>query len=162
MDCVDCHNRPTHVYRMPEQEIDDAIQQGRISRELPYIRREGLAALRAEYDSHAGAREGIAKALTDYYRLEHAELAATKAGLIESAAGVLGEVYALNVFPDMNVTWGTYPDDIGHQYFNGCFRCHDDEHVTADGEEISQDCFTCHSLLAMDEEDPEILAELQP
>jgi hypothetical protein len=46
--------------------------------------------------------------------------------------------------------------------FPGCFRCHDDEHRTADGQTISQDCSTCHSLLAVEEENPEILATLNP
>ena len=26
MDCIDCHNRPTHVYRTPEEAIDEATQ----------------------------------------------------------------------------------------------------------------------------------------
>ena len=60
----------------------------------------------------------------------------------------------------MNVSWGTYPNHNGHESSPGCFRCHNDEHATADGEVISQDCFTCHALLAMEEEAPEILETL--
>jgi hypothetical protein len=162
MDCIDCHNRPTHVYRTPEQEIDDALRLGRIARSLPWVRREGLKALRGAYPSHAAAREGMLVALESYYREQHPEVASGSAELIRQAATALGEIYATNVFPEMNVTWGTYPDFIGHQYYDGCFRCHDDEHVTAEGEAISQDCFTCHTLLAMEEENPAILADLQP
>jgi hypothetical protein len=62
----------------------------------------------------------------------------------------------------MNVVWGTYPNHIGHEASPGCFRCHDEEHTTAEGETISQDCYTCHSLLAMEEEDPQILSDLNP
>ena len=80
----------------------------------------------------------------------------------ELFATALGDIYTVNVFPSMEVTWGTYPDQSGHQESPGCFRCHNDEHVTADGEVISQDCFTCHTLLAMEEEEPEVLEMLQP
>jgi len=75
---------------------------------------------------------------------------------------VLAEIYCTNVFPTMKIAWGTYPNHVGHQDFPGCFRCHDDSHKTAQGETISQDCATCHTLLAMEEEKPEILSQLQP
>ncbi|MCP3995178.1 MAG: cytochrome C, partial [bacterium] len=160
MDCVDCHNRPSHVYRLPEQEVDAAIESGLISRDLPFIRREGVRILQAEYDSHEAARIGIAEALRTYYRANHADVAAALADRIEEAAEQLGEFYCSNVFPAMKVTWGTYPDHIGHTISDGCFRCHNDEHITDAGDVISQDCSTCHALLALEEEDPEILAML--
>ena len=159
MDCVDCHNRPTHVYRMPEQELDLAIQEGRIPASLPYIRREGVRALKSEYGSHAEASSGIDSAITAFYESNHP---GADAALIEQASRTLSEIYGTNVFPEMNVGWGEYPDHIGHERFPGCFRCHSDAHSTEDGEVISQDCFTCHSLLAMEEEDPEILQQLVP
>jgi nitrate/TMAO reductase-like tetraheme cytochrome c subunit len=162
MDCVDCHNRPTHVYFLPEQAVDDAIEHGQISRELPFVRREALRVLRAEYASHDEAAAGIAESLRAYYAGEHPQAAAQQAGAIATAADVLGRIYATNVFPAMNVQWGTYPNHIGHQYFDGCFRCHDDEHKSEDGQSISQDCDTCHSLLAIEEQDPEILAQVRP
>jgi hypothetical protein len=121
-----------------------------------------MKAIRQEYDSHEAAREKIAATLDEYYRGNHAEVAASSAQLIAEASTALGDLYVANVFPSMNVSWGTYPNFIGHQYYDGCFRCHDDEHVTEDGEAISQDCFTCHTLLAMEEEEPGILEELQP
>jgi hypothetical protein len=60
----------------------------------------------------------------------------------------------------MRVGWGTYPDNLGHQDFTGCFRCHDGEHTSADGRTIASDCETCHSLLALDDPDPAILKTL--
>ena len=79
-----------------------------------------------------------------------------------AAAGrALGDIWAWNVFPKMNVKWGTYKNHIGHSLDMstevGCFRCHSGEHATADGRTISQDCTTCHSVLAQEEKDPEIL-----
>lgn len=162
MDCVDCHNRPTHIYRMPGPEIDAAIQQGKIDRSLPYVRREGLRLLRQSHASHAEARQALAEGLAAYYRENHPEVAAASAASIDAAGRALGDLYAYNVFPQMNVDWGTYPNHLGHQDFPGCFRCHDDEHTAADGSSISQDCSTCHTLLAMEETDPEVLQMLQP
>ena len=69
-------------------------------------------------------------------------------------------IYNRNIFPDMNVTWGTYPINIGHTDFPGCFRCHDDGTTPQDGTKITQDCSACHNLLAMDEASPKILTDL--
>lgn len=162
MDCVDCHNRPTHIYRTPEEEIDNALRLGNISRSLPYVRREGLAALRQEYASHELAREGIASTLAAYYREEHPDVATSSAALVEQAARALSGIYETNVFPSMKVTWGTYPSFLGHRDHDGCFRCHDSEHVTPAGEAISQDCSICHTLLAVEEPAPAILEQFGP
>jgi nitrate/TMAO reductase-like tetraheme cytochrome c subunit len=161
MDCVDCHNRPTHIYRSPELELDNALLDRRIDTALPYVRREGLKALKAEYPTSEAARAGISKAITDFYRQSYPQLATEKAAQIEAAGRALGDIWNWNVFPEMNVKWGTYRNHIGHtpDMSNdvGCFRCHDEQHKTSDGVTISQDCSTCHSLLAQDERDPAIL-----
>jgi nitrate/TMAO reductase-like tetraheme cytochrome c subunit len=162
MDCVDCHNRPTHIYRVPEQEVDTAIEDGSIPRSLPYVRREAVRALRGEYASQDEAQEGIAAAMRAFYEENHPEIALARREEIDKVGRILGDLYSYNVFPSMNLEWGTYPDHLGHVNFPGCFRCHDDEHATADGEVISQDCDTCHTLLAMEETDPEVLAVLKP
>jgi nitrate/TMAO reductase-like tetraheme cytochrome c subunit len=60
----------------------------------------------------------------------------------------------------MKVTWGTYPNNLGHQNFPGCFRCHDDNHKSRAGKAITQDCSACHDLLAMDEENPQLIPEI--
>ena len=56
-------------------------------------------------------------------------------------------VYTHNVFPWMNLNWGTHPNHIGHENSPGCFRCHDDMHRSQDGRTISQDCELCHKLM---------------
>ncbi|UCF66948.1 MAG: NapC/NirT family cytochrome c [Acidobacteriota bacterium] len=162
MDCVDCHNRPTHIYGLPKKEVAEAIKRGRISRELPFISRESVRALEQDYASHEEARERISAAITAFYGENFPELASSRADEIAEAGRVVGDIYSENVFPSMKVYWGTYPDHIGHEQSPGCFRCHDDEHATDAGETISQDCATCHSLLAWSESDPEILSSLNP
>jgi hypothetical protein len=162
MDCIDCHNRPTHIYGSPDRLVASAIKDGRIPSDLPFVARESIEALTAEYSSHEQAREQIAAAIEQFYRDNYPEIAAERAEAVRRAAASLSDIYATNVFPAMNVTWNTYPDHIGHERSPGCFRCHDDEHQTDEGELISQDCSTCHSLLAWEEQDPEILATLKP
>lgn len=162
MDCVDCHNRPSHTFHSPEDEVDLAIRDGKIARDLPFVRREGVRLLRGDYPSHEAATAAILAGLKEFYARERPEIAAGRAPAIEAAAAALAEGYRSNVFPNMKVTWGTYPNHIGHESTPGCYRCHDEEHKTAEGRTISQDCATCHSLLAMQEEDPEILKTLSP
>ncbi|MDV7394244.1 hypothetical protein RZS08_22880, partial [Arthrospira platensis SPKY1] len=81
---------------------------------------------------------------------------------LEAAIAELGEIWATNVFPAMKITWGTYPSHIGHEDTPGCFRCHTFEFATAEGRVVTTDCNACHSILALEEEDPPILAQLSP
>ena len=162
MDCVDCHNRPTHIYRSAEDEVDLAIETGRIAQSLPFIKREGVRALKVEYDSHAAARTGIAADIAQYYASNYPEVATAQADDIDAASAALGDIFSWNVFPHMKVTWGTYPDHIGHEDGPGCFRCHNRQHKTEDGEGISRRCATCHTILAEGEQNPEILTTLNP
>lgn len=162
MDCIDCHNRPTHIYRLPGRALDEALAGGRVSGDLPYIKREALAALTADYADEAAARAGIAARLTGFYRESYPEVAAQRAEALAQAIDVTQRIWARNVFPEMKVGWGTYTDHIGHQDAPGCFRCHDEQHATPEGATISQDCSTCHSLLALEEEQPAVLETLFP
>ncbi len=115
MDCLDCHNRPTHIYRQPGDEVDRALEQGRIDRTLPFIKREAVQALKVRYASHDEARVGLAKAVETFYAQHYAELLKSKADAISAAGRTLGDIYALNVFPSMQVFWDTYPNHLGHQ-----------------------------------------------
>jgi hypothetical protein len=73
---------------------------------------------------------------------------------------VLG-IWQRNIFPEMKITWGTYVNNIGHNDYPGCFRCHDEKHKTQDGKKmITQDCNACHVMLAMEENKPKILKDL--
>ena len=133
MDCIDCHNRPSHVYRLPEDEVDAALAEGRISRTLPYVRREAIRVLRNPYTTLEEAREGIALQLAAFYEAQDPAFASAQRPAIEQAATELTRLWSYNVFPEMKVDWGTYPNHIGHEMSDGCFRCHNDEHQTADG-----------------------------
>ena len=162
MDCVDCHNRPSHNYQAPESEIDTAMRDGLIDKTLPFVRREALRIIDAEYASHEEAREVITAELTQYYQDNYPDVAGARADDIAAAAVALGDIYSVNVFPQMKVWWNTYPEHIGHESSDGCFRCHGKKLRTAERETISRDCDTCHSILAEREENPEILTQLNP
>ena len=162
MDCVDCHNRPSHNYQAPDSEIDVAIRDGLIDRTLPFVRKEALRIIDAEYPSHEEARQAISAQLTEYYEENYPDVATERADAILQAATTLGDIYSVNVFPQMKVWWNTYPEHIGHERSDGCYRCHGKRLRTAEREQISRDCDVCHTVLAEREENPAILTQLNP
>jgi hypothetical protein len=160
MDCVDCHNRPTHAFQLPERAMDEALTAGRIDRTLPFVKKQGVAALRAEYPDRTTASQKISQTITDFYRTKYPQIYQTRRPVVETAAQQVAAIYMRNVFPEMRLTWGTHPNNIGHDDFLGCFRCHDGKHKTPDGRAINDDCSACHQVLAMEEKDPKVLADL--
>ena len=106
------------------------------------------------------ARRAIEAGLPAFYREKYPDLQSKEAAAIEAAAVAVRDIYLRNVFPDMKLTWGTHPNNVGHDDFPGCFRCHDDKHKSADGKVVSQECEACHTILAMEESEPQILKDL--
>lgn len=162
MDCVDCHNRPSHIYQSPGPAIDRALETGLIDRTLPFIKREGLRIIKTQYESHEAARDGISEELSAFYAGAYPGIASERADAIAAAGTALGDIYSVNIFPQMEVWWDTYPNHIGHEQSDGCFRCHKRSMRTADREQVSNECETCHVLLAEEEEDPDIMSVLRP
>jgi hypothetical protein len=160
MQCVDCHNRPTHTFELPERAVNTALASGAISSTLPFIRKKGVELVKAEYASSEDAAQKIPSALAGYYQQNYASVAAERSNDIGQAGKALVAIYSRNVFPDLKVTWGTYSNNLGHTDFPGCFRCHDGSHATADGKTITQDCNACHNALAVEEASPEVLKTL--
>src|SRR6185503_6369455 len=113
--------------------------------------------LKANYRTSSEAAEKIPKELDGFYRQNYPKLHAQRAREVQGAAQALLAIYNRNVFPDLRVSWGTYPNNLGHVDFPGCFRCHDGGHATPQGEAIAGDCNSCHETLASDEASPEIL-----
>lgn len=159
MDCVDCHNRPTHTFEMPAGAVDRAMVAGAIPL-LPYVKKQTVDLLQKNYRTQDDAAAAIPAALEQYYKQNYAAVYNSRHEDIRRAANTTVAIYRRNVFPNMRVAWGTYPNNIGHMDFTGCFRCHDDAHAAPDGKKIMQDCNTCHQMLAMDEPQPKILTDL--
>ncbi len=160
MDCMDCHNRPSHTFQLPERAVDHAMADARISRTLPYIKKQAVEVLRADYPSREQATAKIAAALEEFYRSKYPEVYRSHRSQVQAAVQQVQNIYLRNVFPQMKVTWGTYPNNIGHDDFLGCFRCHDGSHSTSKGRTITQDCNACHTILAMEDSNPKILKDL--
>jgi hypothetical protein len=160
MDCVDCHNRPTHAFELPDRAVDTAMVEGRISPQLPWIKKKAVEVLRVEYPDRQTAEQKILQSLTEFYRQEYPDTYRQHRAMVESAADAVRKIYLRNIFPEMKVTWGTHPNNIGHTDFLGCFRCHDGNHVAKDGRVIKNDCDSCHTVLAMQETNPKILRDL--
>jgi hypothetical protein len=147
MDCMDCHNRPSHPFSAsPERAVDAAMAIGEIPRSLAFARREAVEALRVDYKDRATADEQIAQRLRNFYAQRDAGVAKGHGSEIDQLVRGTRNVYSRNVFPAMRVTWGTYPNHLGHTDAPGCFRCHDDQHKASDGRVIRQDCDLCHDM----------------
>lgn len=142
MDCMDCHNRPAHTLApTAERAVNQAMAEGRIPRSLPFVHREAVAALKGTYASRDAATAGIARALSGFYM----DKTSDRAAVGQAIAGAQ-DTWSRNVFPTMRVSWGTYPNHLGHLDAPGCFRCHDDNHKAKDGTVIRQDCELCHAM----------------
>jgi len=160
MDCVDCHNRPTHAFELPEGAVNAQMAGGSISPDLPYIRKKAVEFLKAEYPDRDTARQRIADGINSFYRTNYPAIYNSRRAIIEQSAGSVANIYLRNIFPEMKVSWGVHPNNLGHTDFPGCFRCHDGSHVSADGQTITNDCSACHNLLAVDEQNPKVLENL--
>lgn len=147
-DCVDCHNRATHIYEYPSEAIDRRMAAEKIDPSLPYIKREALKAVSAHYVDTAAAREGIANSISGFYRREYPNIAGSKFDAIDKSIEAVQAVYARNIHPYMNITWGSYPSFLGHKNNSGCFRCHNENMVDEAGQPVPADCAMCHSILA--------------
>jgi nitrate/TMAO reductase-like tetraheme cytochrome c subunit len=141
MDCLDCHSRPAHTFETSAaRAVDEALGRGAMSASIPFLRREAVRALAAEYPSRDAALAQIEQTMRAALPtpIDEAEL--------RRAIGVTKAIYQRSVFPTMKVGWGTYKVQSGHTSSDGCFRCHDDEHKTRDGAAIRQDCEMCHTI----------------
>jgi hypothetical protein len=160
MQCVDCHNRAAHSFEVPETAIDSEMSAGHIPADLPFVKKTGLDLVKAQYNSEDEAAAKIASGLNDFYRQKYPDISGKRSNDVNAAAQGLLVVWRRNVFPDLKVTWGTYPNNLGHADYPGCFRCHDDSHATAEKKTITQDCAACHTAVAVEETSPEILKSL--
>lgn len=161
MDCVDCHNRPTHVFMPPDQAVDQSLLTRRLDASLPYVKQQSVLALTGNYASTDAATAGIAKSLREFYETKYPDLTKTKQFEIRNAVEEVQQIYQRTTFPEMKVNWQTHPDNIGHLYFSGCFRCHDGQHVSPDGKVIPKRCDTCHTVMHQQEGASEVASPIE-
>jgi nitrate/TMAO reductase-like tetraheme cytochrome c subunit len=159
MDCIDCHNRPSHIFKLPATEVDTAMEIGRIDATLPFIKKVGVETL-TEAKGGENDLNLIEQKVRGFYTEKYPDLLKSTPERVDTAIAELQAIWKRNVFPKMGLTWGTHPNNLGHENFPGCFRCHDDKLQDAAEKPVGQDCEACHKVLAWDETDPEILQQL--
>ena len=141
MDCRDCHNRPAHQFRAPGDAVELAMSLGKISTKLPNIKKEAFLALMGATSTKEEGLEKIAASLRKAY---------TNSAELDGSIAAIQAIYRQNFFPEMKTDWRTYPNNIGHKDWPGCFRCHDGKHKSSDGKRTlgASDCNSCHTILA--------------
>jgi len=141
MDCIDCHNRPAHVYPTANDAVERSMATGAISTKLPSVKRTVVQALtQEEITTSAEAPGKIAEFLKAKYK-DHEDLPTT----IAEAQ----RIYSESIFPERKADWRVYPNNIGHKDWAGCFRCHDDKHKSDKGETVrASDCTSCHTIIS--------------
>jgi nitrate/TMAO reductase-like tetraheme cytochrome c subunit len=145
MDCLTCHNRITHLVPQPENAMDSLLSNGTIDSSIPEIRLKGIQVLRATYASQAQALEGIA-ALRDYYRVYYPTYYTENQQKIQTAVESIQNVFQQSVYLEQKSDWNSHPNNVGHKYSPGCFRCHDGKHLNPEQEAIRMECNLCHSI----------------
>jgi nitrate/TMAO reductase-like tetraheme cytochrome c subunit len=147
MDCLDCHNRPSHNFLSPNEAVDIAMETGRLDPKTPWLKSKVVDALVQPYATQPEALKKIDEALRKTY-----------AGnpKVDTIVSETQSIYKNNFFPEMKADWRSYPDHLSHKEWDGCFRCHDGKHqVMVDGKPaggktttIKADCKACHLILA--------------
>ncbi|WP_212228782.1 cytochrome c3 family protein [Carboxylicivirga mesophila] len=143
MDCMDCHNRPSHNYMLPQQFVDAGMASGTIPL-LPEIKRISMEILKDPYPTSDSAFVVIKSQLQSFYAANYPEVSPEE---LDKAVEGISDGYLRNIFPEMQASWDVYSDHIGHIEYNGCFRCHNDTHLSINSEKITRDCDACHSIL---------------
>jgi hypothetical protein len=160
MDCIGCHNRAAHSFDTAEGALDKMMADGSPNASLPFLHKQGLALLNAKYGSQGEAKARIASGLVAFYRSQYPSVWDAQRTQVETSAKTLVKIYVENVFPSMNVAWGTHPNNIGHTDSAGCFRCHDGSHTSKSGVTITNDCSICHNLVVVNQANPSQLTSL--
>ena len=148
MDCLDCHNRPSHDYKVPQNFIDAYIASGALSKDLPDIKSLTMGILVEDFPTTDSAFASIKTQINEYYEIMYPELLESKKQDINNAIASVQEGYSKNFFPLMKVKWSEYPNHLGHLETDGCYRCHNNRHSTSQGKVISRDCNLCHNITA--------------
>lgn len=160
LDCLDCHNRPSHYYKTKEEALDEAFARGDMDPKIPMLRKVALEVLGAKYATAKEADQKIPVALEAEWKKVAPAGSENRAGELRKAGDALRALFARNVFPDMKAGWDTYPDFRGHTQAPGCFRCHAEELKTKAGKTPTQDCAVCHQVAVVEEKGPAVVKDL--
>jgi hypothetical protein len=145
VDCIDCHNRPSHIYQPPDVMVNRALAAGTIDRRFPSVKETAVNLLEADYETTEEALRTIEESLRENYNPESS--GGITSASVEQAIDTVKTIYSWSHFPEHGVDWKVYPNHIGHRSFPGCSRCHTEEHQSEDGDTIDSDCGLCHEFV---------------
>jgi hypothetical protein len=145
MDCIDCHSRPAHQFETPDVAVDRALAAGAMPSTLPWVKSISVDTLSKAYKSRDAAHTEMRRSVAAFYADKYPDVAAARSAEVQKLADGLVAIYDRNVFPEMDVSWKTYPSNLGHRNSPGCFRCHDGKHVSQGGKVLPSACDTCHT-----------------
>jgi nitrate/TMAO reductase-like tetraheme cytochrome c subunit len=148
MDCMDCHNRPSHIYNSPDYALDLALLTDRVDRSLPSIKELAVGVMERDFETEQEALQVIATEINDYYQTEYPDIYETRREDIATTVDAVQHAFSQNIFPEMKVRWDEYPGNLGHFDSPGCMRCHKATLVGEKGQQITTDCKACHSILS--------------
>jgi hypothetical protein len=148
LDCIDCHNRPSHDYTPPAVAVNLALATGTLSQDLPFIRKVGVDLLNAEYETTEEANQTIASDLQTFYAEEYPTEASDLAARIAQAESTLLDIYNNNFFPEMETDYRARTNNLSHFVNDGCYRCHGGNQVNESGANVTASCDTCHIIVA--------------
>jgi hypothetical protein len=145
MDCVTCHNRVTHTFEQPVDSVDQAMSNGLIDPNIPFIHKKAVDVLSVKYESHDEAMKAIS-AIEEDYKRNLFDVYSTNGEKIKSAIAEIKTIYDSSVFLDQKVDFTTHPNNLGHINAPGCFRCHDGKHLNDKNEAVRLECNVCHAV----------------
>ena len=145
MDCLDCHNRPSHVFRTPNRALDEAMDRGRIDPRLPGLKKAVLDLFERPYKTRAEGEAALRAALDAWAKERKIDPGQPAA---EAAREEVLRIFRINMFPEHGVDYRAFVDNRGHFEYRGCERCHDGRHKTPDGKKaVTMKCDACHLLV---------------
>ena len=147
MDCIDCHNRPTHIYLSPSEAVDQSLTAGKLDVTLPFIKAKAVETLSKQYETTEQAVAQIASDLNGYYQATYPDIFNGRRDLMNNTVGEVQRIYQTYFFPEMNTDWRAHINNVGHYTAQGCFRCHDGQHFSPEGKVIRNECSICHTAL---------------
>jgi hypothetical protein len=148
MDCMDCHNRPSHSYKSAPAFVNQIMTGGTVPTDLPFIKKVAMDVLKGPFTDKDSSHAFIRDSILNFYRTGYPAIFSARKADIDRSMNAIIEAFDQNIFPYMRVTSSGYLNHIGHLESDGCFRCHSDRHKSDKGKVISKDCDWCHSIIS--------------
>ncbi|MDH4248906.1 MAG: NapC/NirT family cytochrome c [Deltaproteobacteria bacterium] len=161
MDCMDCHNRPSHQFPTPMSLVNQALEGGSVDRTLPFIKIQAVKALDEKYETTTEALLGIENTILDYYEKNYPKVFKSESVALARTITSIQSIYQRSMFPEMKAGYFSYPDNLGHRDWPGCFRCHNDKLKTVEGNSIFTTCNKCHLIIAQGKDVTQVSVDIE-